>query len=73
MISRRTRHISIKHACLNDWVQRELIAIKKVASADNVADIFTKPLGRILFRRLAQILFSSVSQMASDGGAKLFG
>ncbi|GJV34712.1 retrovirus-related pol polyprotein from transposon TNT 1-94 [Tanacetum coccineum] len=45
----RTKHIEIRHHFLRDNVQKGNISIKKVASEDNIADIFTKPLKRERF------------------------
>ncbi|GJT39428.1 hypothetical protein Tco_0939293 [Tanacetum coccineum] len=42
----RTKHIEIRHHFLHDNVQKGNISIEKVASEDNIADIFTKPLKR---------------------------
>nr|GFB43960.1 hypothetical protein [Tanacetum cinerariifolium] len=40
----RTKHIEIHHHFLRDNVQKGNISIEKVASKDNIADIFIKPL-----------------------------
>lgn len=48
----RTKHIEIRHHFLRDNVQKGNITIEKVASEDNIADIFTKPLKRELFNHL---------------------
>ncbi|GJW64863.1 hypothetical protein Tco_0116747 [Tanacetum coccineum] len=45
----RTKHIKIRHHFLCDNVQKGNISIEKVASEDNIADIFTKPLKREVF------------------------
>ncbi|GJR06739.1 hypothetical protein Tco_0529723 [Tanacetum coccineum] len=45
----RTKHIEIRHYFLRDNVQKGNISIEKVASEDNIADIFTKPLKREVF------------------------
>nr|GEY45478.1 retrovirus-related Pol polyprotein from transposon TNT 1-94 [Tanacetum cinerariifolium] len=39
----RTKHIEIRHHFLHDNVQKGSISIEKVASEDNIADIFNKP------------------------------
>ncbi|GKA41432.1 ribonuclease H-like domain-containing protein [Tanacetum coccineum] len=39
----RTKHIEIRHHFLRDNVQKGHISIEKVSSADNIADILTKP------------------------------
>ncbi|GKB77419.1 hypothetical protein Tco_0944314 [Tanacetum coccineum] len=48
----RTKYIEIRHHFLRDNVQKGNISIEKVASKDNIADIFTKPLKREVFNYL---------------------
>nr|GEW85368.1 copia protein [Tanacetum cinerariifolium] len=48
----RTKHIEIRLHFLRDKVQMGNISIVKVASEDNIADIFTKPLKRKVFNYL---------------------
>nr|GEV18580.1 copia protein [Tanacetum cinerariifolium] len=48
----RTKHIEIRHHFLRDNVQKGNISIEKVASEDNLADIFTKPLKHEVFNYL---------------------
>nr|GEX80603.1 retrovirus-related Pol polyprotein from transposon TNT 1-94 [Tanacetum cinerariifolium] len=48
----RTKHIEIHHHFLRDNFQKGNISIEKVASEDNIADIFTKPLKRKVFNYL---------------------
>ncbi|GJR60202.1 hypothetical protein Tco_1502364 [Tanacetum coccineum] len=48
----RTKHIEIRHHFLDDNVQKGNIYNEKVASEDNIADIFTKPLKRKVFNYL---------------------
>ncbi|GJS50699.1 hypothetical protein Tco_0624061 [Tanacetum coccineum] len=48
----RTKHIEIRHHFLRDNVQKGNISIEKVASEDNIADIFTKPLKCEVFNYL---------------------
>ncbi|GJW22576.1 hypothetical protein Tco_0033198 [Tanacetum coccineum] len=48
----RTKHIEIRHHFLYDNVQKGNISIEKVASEDNIADIFTKPLKHEVFNYL---------------------
>ena len=43
----RTKHISIKWHHFRDQIQNGSITIRKIASADNLADILTKPLVRV--------------------------
>ncbi|GJR95872.1 retrovirus-related pol polyprotein from transposon TNT 1-94 [Tanacetum coccineum] len=48
----RTKRIEIQHHFLRDNVQKGNISIEKVASEDNIADIFTKILKREVFNYL---------------------
>ncbi|GJY12806.1 retrovirus-related pol polyprotein from transposon TNT 1-94 [Tanacetum coccineum] len=48
----KTNNIEIRHQFLRDNVQKGNISIEKVASEDNIGDIFTKPLKRKVFNYL---------------------
>jgi hypothetical protein len=48
----KVKHIDIRHHYIRDLVQSGAIAIEQVPSADNLADLFTKPLPRDLHHRL---------------------
>jgi hypothetical protein len=45
----RTKHIAIKYYYIRDLVEYCIIHLVYVESGENVADIFTKPLGRVKF------------------------
>ena len=47
--TRRTRHMDIKKFALLDWVERDLIVLRRIISAENAADGQTKPLAKQLF------------------------
>ena len=47
--TRRTRHMDIKKFILQDWIQQDLIIMKRINTADNYADGMTKSVGRQLF------------------------
>ena len=49
--TRRTRHMDIKHFALLDWVERDLIVLKRINTTDNYSDAMTKSLGRQLYYR----------------------
>jgi hypothetical protein len=60
----RTKHIDIKHHAIRQhWVARE-IAIARVATSDNVADILTKALDRLAFLRHRSRLVSGTTVVA---------
>jgi hypothetical protein len=50
-----TKHISLKFH-FQDYVKNGIIHILKIGTSDNMADIFTKPLGRIKLQHLRQLL-----------------
>ena len=47
----RTRHMDIKFNVLCEWTERDLILLRRVDTAINMADHFTKQLGPTLFHR----------------------
>ena len=49
--TRRTRHMDIKKFALIDWVEKDLVIMKRVTTKDNYSDQMTKALGRILHYR----------------------
>jgi hypothetical protein len=52
----RTRHMDIKKFALLDWVEQDLIILKSISTAENVADGLTKPLAKQLFFRHADTI-----------------
>ena len=46
-----TRHIDIKHYAIQDWVEKDLLFLRRISSSANYADALTKPLGRTLHHR----------------------
>ena len=52
----RTKHLCIKWHHFPDHVRRGSLSVKKIASKDNISDIFTKPLPRPQFCALRDIL-----------------
>ena len=49
MISQQTKHIDIKYHYIRDIIESNQLILEHVASEDNVADIFTKPLSALKF------------------------
>jgi hypothetical protein len=45
----RSRHIDIKFYAIQEWVERDLVVLKRIDTSVNPADHLTKPLSRILF------------------------
>ena len=48
----RTKHIALKYHHFRDHVKNGLIRINPIATTEQIADIFTKPLPRDAFRYL---------------------
>ena len=49
--TKRSRHIEVREFAVMDWVERDLLNIVRVETANNSADAFTKALSKILFHR----------------------
>jgi hypothetical protein len=56
----RTRHMDIKYKVICEWVDRDLVALKRIATSINLADLFTKSLGPTLFFRHADYILGRV-------------
>ena len=52
----RTKHIDVRHHFLRDHVEKGNIKLTHVRTEDQIADIFTKPLGSIPFLNLRLML-----------------
>ena len=49
--TRCTRHMDIKHFASTDWVERDLLIMKRINTSDNSSDAMTKAQGRQLHYR----------------------
>ena len=49
--TRRTRHMDIKKFAILEWIQQDLLLLKRISTSDNYADGMTKQTGRQLFYR----------------------
>ncbi|KAL7476148.1 hypothetical protein ACHAW6_002026 [Cyclotella cf. meneghiniana] len=47
----RTRHIDVKFYAIQEWVERDLLVLRRIDTSINTADHLTKPLPCILFYR----------------------
>ena len=47
----RTRHVDIKHFASTDWVERDLLIMKRINTSNNSSDAMTKAQGRQLHYR----------------------
>lgn len=49
--TKKTRHIEIRHYAILDWIEQDLINVKKIHTSDNAADTLNKTLSGTLFHR----------------------
>jgi hypothetical protein len=56
VVTRRSKHIDIRFHYTKDMVQNRILAVQGIASQDNAADGFTKPLNTELFRRFLDLI-----------------
>jgi len=52
----RTKHIDLRHHHVREAVEKNLLQLEHVPSAEQLADILTKPLARVAFERLRECL-----------------
>ena len=50
-----SRHIEVRHFWMREQVQRNVLDVVRVCSADNIADWGTKPLAKELFLKFRQL------------------
>lgn len=50
----RTKHIEVRHHFIHEKIESREIKLEFVSIVDQVADILTKALGRIVFERLRE-------------------
>ena len=55
-INRRNKHIDIAYHFVRDAIRPEVVNLKQCATSEMTADIFTKPLGRVLFQKFVGYL-----------------
>ena len=56
----RSKHIAIRYHFIRECVQRKEIKVEWCSGQENAADMFTKPLGRVLFQKHATKLLGSM-------------
>ena len=60
-----TKYIDVRHHYVRECVTNGSVALRSVASADNIADICTKPLGKVKFT-LLRSMFGLVNFSRGD-------
>jgi histone deacetylase 1/2 len=61
--STQQRYVSIRAGMLREMVNADAVRLEYVGSDENIADVFTKPLGRLAFLRLRDLVLG-----CPDGG-----
>ena len=59
--TKRTRHMDIKTFALQEWVERDLIRLKRINTTDNYSDVMTKATGRTLFYRHMNYILGKIT------------
>lgn len=58
--SPRSKHIDIRYHFVRDLVERNMIKLEFVSSKENLADLFTKPLGPVIFQNLIKYIVADI-------------
>ena len=48
----KTKHIDIKLLFIRDWLKKEKFELKYICSKSNIADFLTKPISKIVYKKL---------------------
>ena len=59
--TKRTRHMDTKFFALQNWVDLDLLSLKRINTADNESDGMTKNLARTLFYRHMEYLMGKIT------------
>ena len=51
-----TKHINVRYHFIHEALENKLLEIKYVPTDENIVDIFTKPLSRLLFKKFREML-----------------
>ncbi|WJX56743.1 hypothetical protein P8452_42373 [Trifolium repens] len=52
----RTKHIDIRNHFIRELVEKKVVTLEHIATEDQLADIFTKPLDAVRFERMRSAL-----------------
>ncbi len=69
----RTRHVDIKQRAIADWIERDLLILRRVDTSVNESDLMTKLLGRILFHRHNDYILGHVPPRYTRAYKEYFG
>jgi hypothetical protein len=54
--SNETKHVDVKYFAVREDVARKRVAVERIATEDNPADLFTKALGRVKFEKFRAMM-----------------
>ena len=63
-VTRKSRHIHIRHHFIRDLVAQKIVVVEYLATADMLADLYTKPMGPKKFIHFRKQLFNEDSLYA---------
>ena len=63
---KRTKHIDIRHHFLREHAENGTIKVVPVSTKDQLADVMTKVLGKVLFRQFRDAITSDLDLTATD-------
>ncbi len=61
--SGRTKHLDIRLQFIKQMISKGKVKVEYVPGTSNIADIFTKPLGRVNFKKLSEWLLSDNTRL----------
>ena len=64
--TKSTRHIDIRQFAIQDWVESDLLLLRRICSASNYSDALTKPMGRTLHHRHMDYIMGRVCPTYAD-------
>ena len=54
--SAETKHVDIKYFACRDDVRHNRVDVQRIATDENLADLFTKPLKRVKFEKFRELM-----------------
>jgi hypothetical protein len=67
VISNRSKHIDVKYHSIRELVQQNIIKLKYIPSRMNLADMLTKPVGKIILADSVKSIFTSFNHEIEGG------
>ena len=65
--TKRTRHMDIKHFKIQEWVEMDLITMKRIHTSDNRSDVFTKALTpKLFYRHMDRVMGRTIPKYAQN-------